>query len=337
MSLSPFRPFPAAALALLLAAACAKPEPPVAGRGALWEGPRAICDEYLFDTALANGQVATATIERADGLYDYLPPDTNLLGVRQRRFVIDLRPTVPQPGLPDIVWFHGGGGDAGMAANDLEEVFHFLDLGFRVWAVEYRRGWHGGTYDPCLPRDPFAATAEDLLRMPRAADLARVDARAAVAFIRSRTDRGLLLYGTSFGAALALGCGPFAESGFTAEQRVVGVAAAYGSVPADAELRNAVPTALWHGLDDRINGPDVGPLYGLEGPLAVIARGSRSIFAGIRDDMPAWLFLHPHGHGYGPDVTETRAADLLLGALLADAPSRGAYGVGPQGIIPLEE
>jgi hypothetical protein len=166
MSLSPFRPFPAAALALLLAAACAKPEPPVAGRGALWEGPRAICDEYLFDTALANGQVATATIERADGLYDYLPPDTNLLGVRQRRFVIDLRPTVPQPGLPDIVWFHGGGGDAGMAA---------------------------------------------------------------------------------------------------------------------------------------------------------------------------WLFLHPHGHGYGPDVTETRAADLLLGALLADAPSRGAYGVGPQGIIPLEE
>ncbi len=158
MSLSPLRPFLAAALALLLAAACAKPEPPETGRGALQEGPRGICDEYLFDTALANGHVATATIERATGLYDYLPAETILIGVRQRRYVLDLRPAAAQPGLPDIVWFHGGGGDAGMAA---------------------------------------------------------------------------------------------------------------------------------------------------------------------------WLFLHPHGHGYGPDVTETRAADLLVGALLADTPACGANGVGP--------
>lgn len=333
----PFR-FPTVLILSALAlSACTKDELPRTGRGNWLADDRMICDEYLFDTALANARVPTATIMRASALYDYLPADTNLFGVLQRRFVLDLRPLAAQPGLPDIIWLHGGGGDAGMAANEQEEVFHFLDMGFRVWVVEYRRGWHAGTYDPCLPRDPFSATAEDFMRLPLAADLALADAREAVAFVRERSDRDLVLYGTSFGAALALGLGPFSEEGFVAQNRIMGVAAAYGSVPTDVPLRNDVPTALWHGLNDRINGPDVGTLYGLQTPYAVPSRGSRSIYAGIRDRMPAWLFLHPHGHGYGPDIPETLAADLLLGALLGGWPATGSYGVNGEGLQPLDE
>lgn len=325
-------------LLLLLMTACAHdpPVPSVAstdGRAVHADPDRVLCDEFSFDTAQANGRVPTRTLLSADALSDYLAPANNLLGVLQRRFWLRLDPAVSNGEGLDVVWLHGGGADVGMATNDQAEVFHFLELGYRVWVVEYRRGWLASSYDPCLERDPFAATAEDWNRMPLAAEMALADAKTAIADIAAQTSNQLVLYGTSFGASLAMGCGPYAEAGYPAAHNIVAIAAAYGSVPADAELRNPMPTALWHGMRDAVNGPDIGTLYGHEGPLAVPIKGSVRVYHELNALAPTWLFVHRLGHGYGP-VGEISAAERMRRCLQGTGADPGAYLVSVDSILP---
>ena len=302
------------------------------GSGGQGNGP---CNEWVFDTTRANGHVMTATLRMATEIHDYLPAANNMLGVRQRRYWAQLDPEKPNGKGVDIVWLHGGGGDVGMACNDKKEVRFFLDQGYRVWVVEYRRGWLASSYDPCLERDPYAATAEDLKRMPQAAQLAMEDTKAALKDIAGKNGgRDLVLYGTSFGGALSLACGPYAEAGFAGENRIRAACAAYGSLPPDMALNNPMPTVLWHGERDPINGPDVGTLYNLGGPHAVSIKGGRAIYAELEGQAPNWLFMQPFGHGYGP-IDDADAAKTMLDCVLGSQWPQGSYSVSRKGIDPL--
>ena len=326
----------AATLSVLPACQDDFPDPSGPDRSTHAVTDRVLCDEFNFDTAQANALVPTQTLLAASQLNDYLPAAENLMGVRQRRFWLRLEPALSNGEGLDIVWLHGGGADVGMATNDQAEVFHFLEKGYRVWVVEYRRGWLASSYDPCLVRDPFAASEADWMRMPLAAEMALEDAQSAIADIATHTDNQLVLYGTSFGASLALGCGPYAETGFPAAQGIVAVSAAYGSVPQDAELHNPMPTALWHGLQDPINGPDIGTLYNHEGPNAVPVKGSGRIYHEIKDLASCWLFVHRAGHGYGP-INEQAAAERIRRCLQGSGAEPGAYLVSADSILPFGE
>jgi pimeloyl-ACP methyl ester carboxylesterase len=274
----------------------------------------------------------TATLRAASEIHDYLPAADNMLGVRQRRYWARLDPEKPNGRGVDLVWLHGGGGDVGMAANDKKEVRFFLDQGFRVWVVEYRRGWLASSYDPCLERDPYAATAEDLQRMPLAAELAFDDTKAALEDIAGKNKgNGLILYGTSFGGALALACGPYAEAGFAAKHRILGACAAYGSVPPSMQPNNTMPTVVWHGEKDPINGPDIGTLYGIGGPHAVATKGGRAVYRELIGRAPSWLIMQPYGHGYGPIEVE-QAAQTMLDCVLDNGWTEGSYAVRQNGI-----
>lgn len=338
-----FRPVPAArfaVMALMLAAlfsACEhEPLPLPHDRSDFADPDRRPCDEFVFDTALANGWVATKTLKSASLIHDYLPPAENLLGVRQRRYWARLDPDQPNEQHVDVVWLHGGGADVGMAANDKPEVFRFLSLGYRVWVVEYRRGWLASSYDPCMVRDANEATEADWLRMPQAADTALADVKAALLDIRSRSGNRLVLFGTSFGASLALACGPYADAGVPETLGITGVCAAYGSLPYGTPYRNAVPTVLWHGLKDQINGPDVGTLYHVQAQYGVPVKGSRRIYRDQAHYGPTWLFLHRGGHSYGP-INAPLAAERMLRCVLEKGPEPGVFLVAEDAVTPFDE
>ena len=289
--------------------------PSIDGRENLVDPDRVACQQFVFDSLMGNGLLPTPMTARAVARHDYLPPDTNLFGRRQHRFILELHSQVPNGRGVDAVFFHGGGGDVGMAVNDKEEVTRLLSLGYNVWMIEYRRGWHAGSYYPCIPRDPFSATAADLERMPDAANMALGDAQAAMAFIAELTPNQFLLYGTSFGASLALGCGPYASADFPTRERVRGVAACYGGMLLEAPVRYPMPTFFWYGLNDQINGPDESFLYQIEGPSAIALKGGRTMFSELTDAAPTWLVTHPFGHGYGTaeaiDVVDVAIASLM--------------------------
>jgi pimeloyl-ACP methyl ester carboxylesterase len=318
-------------------AACEKPDTPQPSEavdGAFAEGAAmrtsATCNEYRFDSALAVLQDSTALMQQADGLYAYAPPDTNTFGWMQARYVLHLKSTAVVKRPISILYFHGGGGDVGHAGFADDDLTALLQAGYDVWSVEYRRGWHAGSYDACLPRDPMAATPEDFLHFDTAAQWAYQDARAAAAFVAGLTGDSLMLWGSSFGAYLALALGPYAEAGWSNQQRLIGTVALFGSVPAGSIPQSRMPCFLLHGENDPIHGPDTGPLYGL-GPMVL---GSRSVYTDLESEMPCWLITHPGGHSTG-GLTGKQLVRLMERSLLQRRIATGAYHRSSGGIHPV--
>jgi len=134
------------------------------------------CHEYLFDSALANLLYLTSAMETAASIDRYALPDTNVFGWMQERFVIHYQSDHASPKPYDVVYLHGGG-DVGHAGNFSDDVTAFLRAGYDVWSLEYRRGWHEGSYNPCLPRDPYSATEADFNRFDTATVWAAQDAQ----------------------------------------------------------------------------------------------------------------------------------------------------------------
>jgi pimeloyl-ACP methyl ester carboxylesterase len=232
----------------------------------------------------------------------------------------------------DIVYFHGGGGDVGHAANSDELVEEFLRNGYDVWAVEYRRGWHKGSYDPCIPRDPFSATPEDFERLDTAAAWALDDARLAMETIAANSSDSFIVYGTSFGAFPAMMNGPFLQQRLVDRYRIVGCMALYGCVRPGTPLRSSMPTFLLHGLEDTLNGPDRDPVFDVPPPVGRLMDGSRLIYSRIRDSMPSWLLLHSGGHGPGP-ITPAAIREVAERAVLEQELPEGRYFLQENGAI----
>jgi predicted esterase len=311
----------------LALAACAKPELPRPDADPWTPLARTGCGEYVFDSALAVLADSTDLMRNATAIHAYAAPDTNTLGWTQHRFVLELRTPVSPRQPVSVVYFHGGGGDVGHAGNADEDLKELLRAGYDVWSVEYRRGWHAGSYDPCLPRDPFAATAADLARFDTAAAWALADARAALAFVAGRTSDSLLLWGSSFGAHLAMALGPYAAPAESAAHRVLGTAAFFGSMPADAPPLSPMPCFLLHGELDPVNGPDTGPLYG----IGALAKGGRAVYGEIAPLAPSWLLMHPGGHTMGR-LSGAQQVDAVERTLLGRRAAPGHYFLDETGI-----
>ncbi len=109
-----------------------------------------------------------------------------------------------------------------------------------------------------MPRDPFSATAEDFNRFDTAVVWALRDVRTALSRIAAFSTDSFLLYGTSFGAHLAMMCGLFDDPVRTDRNRIKGVMALYGSV------RDAMPTWLMmHGAGHGTGGLTASALKGI--------------------------------------------------------------------------
>lgn len=324
--------FPAVFAALLFLFACQRPEP------GDWPVPLARsadslgCGEYVFDSALANLEYVTPLMVRASRILPYAPADTNTFGWTQLRYALLLESPSEIRRPYTIIHFHGGGGDVGHATNVDNTVLEFLENGYDVWSVEYRRGWHAGSYDPCLPRDPFSATAEDFNRFDTAVVWALRDVRTALSRIAAYSTDSFLLYGTSFGAHLAMMCGPFDDPVRTDRNRVKGVMALYGSVRAGLEPRSRIPTFLLHGERDSLNGPDRAPLFGIDPPVGRYVDGSRAIYSRLRDYMPTWLMMHGAGHGTG-GLTASALKGIAEETLINPRVPTGRYRLLPDGSI----
>lgn len=323
---------------MLFLVACSPDELPLLQEGALgspWlrqSSDSGGCSEYVFDSALANLEYTTSTMARARRIIPYAPADTNLFGWTQLRYIILLESPVEINRPVDIIYFHGGGGDVGHAANGDNLVFEFLEQGYDVWCVEYRRGWHEGSYDPCIQRDVFNATAEDFNRLDTAGQWALEDARLAVEQIAANSTDSFVVYGTSFGAYLSMMCGPFMHQTKVDRYRIAGCMALYGSVPPESPILSRTPTFLLHGLTDSLNVPDRGPLFNTPPPVGRIMDGSRTVYTRIRPYMSAWLLTHSGGHGTGP-ITSSGLRGICESALLEGRFPEGRYRLRDDGMV----
>jgi|GEM_PF-760674 len=277
--------------------ACEKVNPLAPSPGlALRSDSAGSCNEYLFDSALANLLYLTSAMEAATLLVPYAPPDTNVFGWMQERFVLFYQTTHPNPKPYDVIYLHGGGGDVGHAGNFSDEISGFLRAGYDVWSLEYRRGWHEGSYNPCLPRNPYAATEADFARFDTATVWAAADARLGILYVASQTADSLILYGNSFGGHLAIMNGPYGSTAAEVNQRIVAAISVSGSTLPDLPIQNPVPVLFIHGENDSVNSPDFGPLYQSVADYARFAVGGRALYETLSPNMASWLIMHPGGH-----------------------------------------
>jgi hypothetical protein len=106
--------------------ACEKVNPLAPSPGlALRSDSAGSCNEYLFDSALANLLYLTSAMEAATLLVPYAPPDTNVFGWMQERFVLFYQTTHPNPKPYDVIYLHGGGGRRGACGQLQRRNFRF--------------------------------------------------------------------------------------------------------------------------------------------------------------------------------------------------------------------
>lgn len=290
------------------------------------------CSTYLFDSALANLEYSTPFLRHAHRIVPYAPADTNLFGWTQMRYVIQLvSPSeVRQP--YDIIYLHGGGGDVGHAALGDNLVYELVEKGYNVWCVEYRRGWHEGSYNRCIPRDMFKATEADFQRLDSAAVWALRDVRLAIDQIAANTTDSFILYGSSFGAYLALMSGPFDDEVRVRRNRIKGCLALYGCVRPGTPLGNPMPTFMLHGAADSLNGPDRQPIFNIPPPKGRMMEGSRAVYGRIHQHSPTWLMMHDFGHGTGP-ITSSGLREVMEKAFIKRRIPVGRYRLLPDGRV----
>jgi pimeloyl-ACP methyl ester carboxylesterase len=291
------------------------------------------CNDYLFDSALANLLYLTSAMEAAALLVPYAAPDTNVFGWMQERFALFYQTPHPNPKPYDVIYLHGGGGDVGHAGNFSDEISGFLRAGYDVWSLEYRRGWHEGSYDPCLPRNPYAATEADFARFDTATVWAAADVRLGILFVASQTTDSLILYGNSFGGHLAIMNGPLGSTPAEVNQRIVAAISVSGSTLPDLPVQNPVPVLFIHGENDSVNSPDFGPLYQSVAAYARFAVGGRALHETLSPYMASWLIMHPGGHSKSIAKGKRLASIVERTVLEAQVPP-GKYTASASGISP---
>ncbi len=291
-----------------------------------------LCQEYLFDSALANLLYLTDVMLQAESIEIYAAPDTNTFGWTQERYVVFYRSTHASPKPIDVVYLHGGGADVGHAGNHAAEISAFVKMGYDVWSLEYRRGWHAGSYDSCLPRNPYASTEADFDRFDTAVVWAAQDCALGLSFIASLTTDSLLLYGTSFGGHLALMNGPFAPATAVANNRILGSVCVSGSVSQELTHNATVPFLCIHGDADSTNVADYGPLFMAPGAYARYAKGGRAVYQELSPYMPAWLIMHGGGHGKLPGEG-SKIVKLIERSVIKRLITPGAYRATSSGFV----
>lgn len=233
-------------------------------------------------TALILSQVQSwgADFERLD----YASPDYNALGHLQRRHVDFYYPNPSNYGNRPkgiIIKIHGGGGDVGFASNagDIPETRYWLDRGFVVADMEYRRGWTNVNFcaSDQAPRDVYNATTQEYARQDTAARLSFHDGVMATEFVflhcanKYGVELDMAMYGTSFGGAMTayLTCVNQAMQGARGEPlaswlrkvKMRGALIRYGAVAQEDDVACLVPVMLVGGVGDYIVPFDGGPSY----------------------------------------------------------------------------
>ncbi|MBI1192525.1 MAG: hypothetical protein GC205_05050 [Bacteroidetes bacterium] len=321
-------------LAITTFVACQKEQPPLLQPTPLSRTDSAgSCHEYLFDSALANLLYLTSAMENATSITSYAPPDTNVFGWMQERFVIHFQTDHPSPKPYDVVYLHGGGGDVGHAGNFSDDVAAFLRSGYDVWCLEYRRGWHEGSYDPCIPRNPYAATEADFNRFDTATVWAAQDAQLGIVYIASQTTDSLILYGTSFGGHLAVMNGPYGSTAAAVNQRIVAAISVSGSTMPHLTFQHVVPMLFIHGETDSVNTPDFGPLYQSTFGYARYAVGGRALYEALSPNTPSWLIMHPGGHSKSI-AKGKRLVNIIERTVLTGQIPPGRFNANSSGITP---
>ena len=285
------------------------------------------CDLYVWEEKLPPASFPM----------EFVRINTNQFGVEQTSFV------AKAPGVDtapyDLVVIHGGGFDVGNATPG-KEAITASNAGIGGWVVSYPRGWHEGSYDPCIQRGlddvPAILYPGDPDRFIAAVPEAIASVKASIRYISSQTSDSLILYGSSAGASLAYYTTIYGSPGFVDSFRIAGIIAAFGGV-ADTlspTLENDLPVFAIHGLRDPKVDPDIAPLY--DDPIMPVGKGSRTIYKETRGGKDKWLLLHRRGHAHGPLGDRFTITEGYRAITRQSAYPPGPYGVSSTGLVPLD-